>query len=353
VEYDSDAWFDFGSKKTFTDLNFEGLSAFLSSSISSSAGALGASYGVLGDTTSIAGAVVNLLDVLTGDTFSDVVLDYAKGLAPLVKVTTQAGVASAGDPAYLSSTNFADPIGTITSSAAAYQGYLRMADGGYFDNSSVTSGLSYLEANQSDWIANDGVKDFEITLFVFSGIGDTVSQTLKDRGFSDDVSSVVERVFRDGKQQSVSMLGVDILDLSHPNSAVFESSVGSVTGMSDPLWTYTYTKPSDAAESSLDGFAMKAFEIGVKTFDGNTMNIGGGYEGTLNLWNIISDTGAIPLQPSGTLLAPEFRTWNDYSLMYDQIIAGLQTEQTITKYSSLGPVSGAELLADHLGYAVL
>jgi hypothetical protein len=39
--------------------------------------------------------------------------------------------------------------------------------------------------------------------------------------------------------------------------------------------------------------------------------------------------------------------------MYDQIIAGLQTEQTITKYSSLGPVSGAELLADHLGYAVL
>ncbi len=344
VEYDSDAWFDFGTKKTFNDLNFEGLSAFLSSSISSSAGALGASYGVLGDTTSIAGAVVNLLDVLTGDTFSDVVLDYAKGLAPLVKVTTQSGVASAGDPAYLTSTNFADPIGTITSSAAAYQGYLRMADGGYFDNSSVTSGLSYLEANQSDWIAHDNIKDFEITLFVFSGIGDTVSTTLKDRGFSDDISSVVERIFRDGKQQSVSILGVDILDLSHPNSAVFESS-SSVTGMSAPVWTYAYTKPSDAADSSLDGFAMKAFEIDVKTFDGNTMNIGGGYEGTLNLWNIISDTGAIPLQPSGTFLAPEFRTWNDYSLMYDQIIAGLQT-------SSNGDV-GAILLADHLGYAVL
>lgn len=345
VEYDSDAWFDFGTKKKFADLNFEGLSAFLSSSISSSAGALGASYGVLGDTTSIAGAIVNLLDVLTADTFSDVVLDYTKGLAPLVKVTTQSGVASAGDPTYLSATNFADPIGTITSSAAAHQGYLRMADGGYFDNSSVTSGLSYLEANQSDWIANDNIKDFEITLFVFSGVGDTVSQTLKDRGFSDDISSVVERIFRDGKQQGVSLLGVDILDLSHPNSAVFESTSGTVTGMSAPVWSYDYTKPSGAADSSLDGFSMKAFEIGVKTFGGNTMNIGGGYEGTLNLWNIISDTGAIPLQPSGTLLAPEFRTWNDYSLMYNQIIAGLQT-------SSNGDV-GAALLADHLGYAVI
>jgi hypothetical protein len=336
VEYDAGLW-DWGRDKTFTDLDFKGLSAFLSSTISSSAGALGGSYGVLADTTSVAGALVNLLDVATAGNFSDIILDYTKGLAPLVKVTRNAdGSYTAGDPTYTSATNFIDPIETTSSANAASQGYLRMGDGGYFDNSSVTSGLSYIYANNySSWVANDGIEDFDITLFVFSGIGETISQTLGDRGF-DNIGNVAERLFKDGKQQAVKVAGIDILDLSHPNSAIFESAVGSVYGMDEPIWTYSDPLSEDAYNPITDsryGFEIKAYDMDVITMANNTMNIGAGYEGSLRLWNIISSTGAIPLQTMGT--------WNDYELMYEQIIAGLQTENN--------GYTGAALLAHHIG----
>ena len=325
VEYDA-GLFSWGVDTTFRDLDFKGLSAFLSSSISSSAGALAGSYGVLGDPTSVAGLIVQGLDLVSLGNFTDLVLGYTKGFAPLVQARANPdGSYTAGDPGYLSSTNFIDPVGITSNRDAAKHGYLRMADGGYFDNSSVTSGLSYLFANRdASWVPNDGKEDFSITLFSFNGLGETVSKTLASRGF-DNIGNVAERLFKDGKQQEATVLGIDLIDLSHPNSAVFESANGLVSGMGQPIWSY-----ADSSATGIGvGFAIKTYAMEVKTIANNTMNIGAGYEGTLNLWNIISKTDAMPLLNAGT--------WNDYEVMYQQILSGLQT-------SNNGYV-GASLLA--------
>ena len=83
--------------------------------------------------------------------------------------------------------------------------------------------------------------------------------------------------------------------------------------MDQPIWSYTDTTATGIGA----GFAIKTYAMEVKTIANNTMNIGAGYEGTLNLWNIFSKTDAMPLLNAGT--------WNDYEVMYQQIIAGLQT----------------------------
>jgi hypothetical protein len=338
VEYDSTGLFN-GESRTFTDLDFSGLSAFLASSISSSAAALAGSYGVLADFDSVLGGVFNLLDMGSGSLFqgklTDVILDYTKGLAPLVKATqNQDGSWRGGDPSYVGF-NFADPIDTTSNEAAANGGLLRMADGGYFDNSSVTSGLSYLEANQSSWVAGDGNNDFAITLFVFSGIGETVSDTLRARGF-DNIGNVTERLFTGGKQQElkIPVVGVDLVDVSHPNSAVFDST--RATGVGSPIWSYT--APAGTPTSGA-GFELKAYTMGVETVANNTMNIGAGYQGTVHLWNITSKAGPIPLDNLGPI--PVFGQWSDYEVMYEQIIDALQ--------SGGSGVTGAGLLATQLG----
>jgi hypothetical protein len=338
VEYDSTGLFN-DESKTLTNLDFSGLSAFLASSISSSAAAMAGSYGVLSDFDSVLGGIFNLLDLRSGSLFlgklSDVVLDYTKGLAPLVQATqNQDGSWRAGDPSY-GGFNFADPIDTTSNGAAANAGWLRMADGGYFDNSSVTSGLSYLQANQNSWVAGDGNNDFAITLFVFSGIGETVSDTLRNRGF-DNIGNVTQRLFTGGTQQEfkIPVVGVDIVDVSHPNSAVFDST--RATGVGSPIWSYT--APAGTPTSGA-GFELKAYTMGVETVANNTMNIGAGYQGTVHLWNIISKTGPIPLDNLGPV--PVFGQWSDYEVMYEQVIDALQ--------SGGDGVTGAGLLATQLG----
>lgn len=327
VEYDSPAFFD-AETRTFKGLGFQGLSAFLASSVSSSAAALASSLGVINDVNSALGAFFNTIDVLTpGGAPSYLLAAFTQGLAPLVQVRRQAdGTWSGGDPAYAQD-DFSEPLGVISSGDAARGGYIRMADGGYFDNSSVTSGLSYLAANQGSWRSNDGIKDFDITLFVFSGIGETISETLQKRGF-DQIGNVTERLFTGGKQQEFKLLGVDLIDVSHPPSAVFDST--RTSGASTPIWSYSVDGEASGAAS---GFAIKAYDIYTTTVGGNSMNIAGGYEGSLRLWNIISPTGAIPLQTNGS--------WKDYDVMYQQIIAALQTKDD-------SGLAGAELLANQL-----
>ena len=63
MEYDGPALFD-AKKRTFNDLNFKGLSAFLASSISSSAGALAQSIGVINDFDSALGVLLNAIDLI-------------------------------------------------------------------------------------------------------------------------------------------------------------------------------------------------------------------------------------------------------------------------------------------------
>lgn len=326
VEYDSPAFFD-ARKRAFDDLNFKGLSAFLASSISSSAGALAQSLGVIKDFDSAMGGFFNAIDLLSPfGAPSPLFASFAQGLAPLIQARMNAdGTWTGGDPVYNSS-DFSDPLRFTSSGASASAGYLRMADGGYFDNSSVTSGLSYLAANQSSWRSNDGIKDFDITLFVFSGIGETVSETLLNRGFG-HIGNVTERLFTGGSPQEIKGLGIDLVDVSHPSSAVFDST--RTSGAFAPIWSYTGDSQATGAAS---GFGIKAYDIYTTTVGGNNMNIAGGYEGNLRLWNITSPTGAIPLP---------FGSWDDYNVMYRQIIDALQAKD-------FNGVAGAELLANQL-----
>jgi len=343
VEYDSPGLFN-SESRTFNDLNFSGLSPFLASSISSSAAALSGSYGILSDFNSVLGNVFNLLDLATvyyGDLrITNVILDFTKGLAPLVQTAQgQNGSWIAGDPVY-QGFNYADPINSTSNLNAANAGYLRMADGGYFDNSSVTSGLSYLQANQNNWVANDGNKDFSITLFVFSGQGETVSDTLRNRGF-DNIGNVTQRLFTGGTQQEfkVPLINYDLVDVSHPNSAVFDST--RATGVSSPIWSYA--APANTPVTGA-GFEIKAYTMDVETVANNTMNIGAGFNGTVHLWNIISKTGPIPIDNfpiTGSVSVPTFGQWSDYEVMYNQILDGMT--------SSVNGVVGAGLLAAQLG----
>lgn len=331
VEYDSPGFFN-DKSRTFNDLNFSGLSPFLASSISSSAAALAGSYGILSDFNSVLGNAINLLDlatVLEGD-LSNVILNFTKGLAPLVQTAqTQNGSWRAGDPVY-QGFNYADPINNTSNLNAANAGYLRMADGGYFDNSSVTSGLSYLQANQNNWVANDGSKDFSITLFVFSGQGETVSNTLRNRGF-DNIGNVTQRLFTGGTQQEFKTLfNYDLVDVSHPNSAIFDSTRAS--GVSNPIWSYAAPANTPVAGA---GFEIKAYTMDVETVANNSMNIGAGFNGTVHLWNIISKTGPIPID--NIFLGQ----WSDYEVMYNQILDGMTL--------NVNGVVGAGLLAAQLG----
>ena len=326
VEYDSPAFFD-AENRTYIDLNFKGLSAFLASSISSSAGALGQSIGVINDIDSVFGLFFNALDLLSDPSATNVLATFTKGLAPLVQARKQAnGSWTAGDPAYGIS-NYSDPVNTLSTADAAKQAYLRMADGGYFDNSSVTSGLSYLSANQSSWRANDGIKDFDVTLFVFSSEAEQISSTLVQRGF-DQIGNVAQRLFTGGNPQEFKLLGADLIDVSHPSSAIFDST--RTSGNAAPIWSY---QAPDSATGVAKGFAIKAYDMYTTTADNNNMRIAGGYEGSLKLWNIVSPTGPIPLATAGS--------WSDYEVMYHQIIEGLQAKDD-------NGIAGAQILGSQL-----
>ena len=326
VEYDSPAFFD-AENRTYIDLNFQGLSAFLASSISSSAGALGQSIGVINDIDSVFGLFFNALDLLSDPSASNVLATFTKGLAPLVQARKQAnGTWKAGDPAY-GINNYSDPVNTLSTADAAKQSYLRMADGGYFDNSSVTAGLSYLSANQASWRANDGIKDFDVTLFVFSTETEQISSTLVQRGF-DQIGNIAERLFTGGNPQEFKLVGANLFDVSHPSSAIFDST--RTSGNAAPIWSY---QAPNSATGVAKGFAIKAYDMYTTTADNNTMRIAGGYEGSLKLWNIVSPTGPIPLFTAGS--------WSDYEIMYHQIIEGLQAKDG-------NGIAGAQILGSQL-----
>jgi hypothetical protein len=197
-----------------------------------------------------------------------------------------------------------------------------MADGGYFDNSGLQSGLSYLQANQSSWIAGDEQKDFEITMFIVNAVNPTEPAATELAHFG-AIGGTVERLFKGGAQ-----MGFPGVDISHPNSGLFDSAVNNVSGVDAPIWTYTLV------QGGVEKFKLNAWEMQVETIAGNSMNIGAGYNGTVNYWSIQSPTEAVPLATLGD--------WGDYEVMYDQIIAALQTTNN--------GVVGAELLASHLGY---
>lgn len=270
------------------NFNFDGLSAFLATSASSAALSAVASGGFY-DSEGV------LLSTL---------LNEVQNISPLVQVKNASGTSTASDPA---------PLNFFTTPAFLVEkgnSLLRLADGAYIDNTSVTSGLTYLQANNH-------LSNFAVTaLTYFDGVDMSLEHI--NPGYK-NIGQEAAVLFT-GSNQNQTDLG---FNLSHPSAAVFEST--ATTGLDKPIWEYI--GPA--------GFKLDYFQLGVTTAT-NKMGIAQGEHGTLDLWIITTTAGALP--------SLDQTTWSQYSDLYDQIRDGLQTAYN-------GHV-GADLLASSLGLGV-
>ena len=181
---------------------------------------------------------------------------------------------------------------------------MRLADGGYIDNTSVTSGLTYLQAN------ND-ISNFTVTaLTYFDGVDPNLGKI--NPGYN-NIGEQADVLFTGSNQNQG-------YNFSHPSAAVFDST--KTTGLDEPIWEYIGSK----------GFKLDYFQLGVTTAT-NDMGIAPGERGTLNLWVVTTTAGALPSLNQAS--------WSQYSDLYDQMIDGLQS-------SDNGHI-GADLLANSLG----
>ena len=272
---------------TLPNFDFDGLSAFLATSASSAAVSVVAS-----------GASTPLL---TSPLLYDV-----QNVSPLVQVTNAKGASTASDPP-------PNILNGDTTPDSLTQGnsLLRLADGGYIDNTGVTSGLTYLQAN------NDMKNGFTVTaLTYFDGVDPNLGKI--NPGYN-KIGEQADVLFTGSNQNQT----ISILNASHPSAAVFDAS--KTTGLDNPIWEYVGS----------NGFKLDYFQLGVTTAS-NSMGITPGVGGTLNLWVVTTTAGALP----GLTTV----NWSQYSELYDQMMHALQ-QQYHGQY-------GAVLLANDLGYTV-
>lgn len=272
---------------TLTDVSFDGFSAYLASSISSAAAAAVDSKGVL------QGGILKEALSLLPNAAVNLALDTFKDLAPLGQATTSDGFATVSDPVpgFLKATS--SPSDFSTASAA-----LRFADGGYIDNPSVTAALNVLQNNER-------LDGFVVTLFNYLMPGDTGDAALnKINADYAHIGNAASQLFTGSSQmQSLSFGG--LVDLSHPTTAVFDSS--KTTGLSAPVWSYTGS----------NNFSLSFYQLGVTTAANNGWGLDVGEAGTFNVWNITSPVDAIP-QLNGL----PYSAYNDF---YSNIVGALQT----------------------------
>jgi hypothetical protein len=267
---------------TLPNFDFHDLTAFLATSASSAAVSAAAS-----------GANLKLSPLLYD----------VQNVSPLVQVTNANGTSTASDP----QPNILNGD-TTPDSLTHGNSLLRLADGGYIDNTGVTSGLTYLQAN------NDMKNGFTVTALTYSG------------GADPNLPKIYEKI---GEQADVLFTGsnqnqtISILNASHPSAAVFDAS--KTTGLDNPTWEYIGS----------NGFKLDYFQLGVTTAS-NSMGITPGVGGTLNLWVVTTTAGALPGLTDAN--------WSQYSDLYDQMMHALQQ-------SYHGQI-GAVLLANDLGYTV-
>jgi autotransporter passenger strand-loop-strand repeat protein len=273
---------------TLPNFNFDGLSAFLAASASSAA----------------VSAVASGANNLASESLYGV-----QNVSPLVQVKNAKGTSTASDPP----SNILD--GTTTPDSLTHgTSLLRLADGGYIDNTSVTSGLTYLQANNE-------LSNFADTVLTYSG-------GPSDPNLPPDYSKIGEQadVLFTGSNQNQTKSGLGLtLNLSHPSAAVFDAT--KTTGLANPIWEY----------KSPDGFELDYFQLGVTTALNNNFGIKGGVNGTLNLWVVTTTAQALP--------SLNQESWSQYEHLYDQMISALQ-------HSDNGHY-GADLLASSLGFTTV
>ncbi|HEY9806416.1 MAG TPA: hypothetical protein V6D04_07600, partial [Candidatus Obscuribacterales bacterium] len=282
------------------NFNFDGLSAFLATSASSAAGSAVSS-----------GGVYTALDFGGYTRLVSAALNEVQNISPLVQVNNASGISTASNPTPGILDGYTTPDFLVT------QGHslLRLADGAYIDNTSVTSGLTYLQANNH-------LSKFTVTaLTYFDGVDPNLGKI--NPGYN-KIGQQAETLFTGSDQhQAVPIPHTNLsIDLSHPSAAVFDSA--QTTGLDAPIWEYIGS----------NGFKLDYFQLDVTTAANNNMDIAAGERGTLDLWVVTTTAPALPgLNTEG---------WKQYLDLYDQMIAGLQSTNN-------GHI-GADLLASSLGF---
>src|SRR5262249_17317610 len=223
--------------------NFDGLSAFLAASDSSAAASAAASGGVY--STGIIGNITKNIP----STLLSALLSEAQELSPLVQVNNANGTSTASDPTSGILDGYTTPASLVTQGNSL----LRLADGGYIDNTSVTAGLSYLQANNN-------ISNFiDTALTYFDGVDPNLGKI--NPGYN-NIGEEADLLFTGSNQNQRHNIG-------HPSAAVFDST--QTTGLDRPIWEYIGS----------NGFKLEDFQLGVTTAP-NDMGIEVGEHGTLN-----------------------------------------------------------------------
>lgn len=293
--------FDSGSPDyaitVLTNLNFDGLSAFLATSASSAAVSAVASGGVYRT-----GGVEDITKFIP-DSVLSALLNEVQDISPLIQVNVTNGTSIASDPVVGILDSNTTPAFLVTPGNSL----LRLADGAYVDNTSVTSGLTYLQANNL-------ISNFTATALTFFDGADP--NLVKINPGYGNIGKEAAVLFTDSDQNQT----YSIVNVSHPSAAVFDAK--QTTGLDEPVWQY----------SGSDGFKLDYFKLGVTTAV-NNMGIAVGEHGTLNLWVVTTTAEALP--------SLDQSSWDQYTNLYNQIITGLQFKDN--------GHTGAQLLAYSLG----
>jgi len=297
---------------TINNLNFNGVSVLAATSESSSAAGGLDSSGVLQATLQpILGA--NITAALI-----PLVQNIVSNLSPDVQVNRSTGVSTdVLSPSAF--TNSSNPTSNLVNSPQ-----LAIADGGYVDNTGVTSALEYLQA-QSGGLHNG----FNITAMDTF----TSSDNTADPGLSAGYQNLDQgaRNLFSGSSQQQTLFG---LSIAHPSVAVFDSSNhDTLASLATPYWQYNL--------GSI--FGLRDYALSVTTTS-NNLGITSGVSGTLNIWEVYTNAGTAYLPDSlanAVTSAIGLPSWGAYPTLYNEISQALGA-------SNNGHI-GAVLLAGDLG----
>jgi hypothetical protein len=206
-------------------------------------------------------------------------LNEVQNISPLVQVNNANRASIASNPASGILDGYTTPASLVTQGNAL----LRLADGGYVDNSSVTAGLTYLQANHD-------INNFTATaLTYFDGVDTNLGKI--NPGYN-NIGAEAAVLFTGSNQNQTA----SIVNLSHPSAAVFDSN--KTTGLGQPTWEYVGS----------NGFKLDYFQLGVTTAS-NNMDTAAGEHGTFDLWVVTTNAGALPSlnQASWPAGHPSFR----------------------------------------------
>ena len=194
-------------------------------------------------------------------------------------------------------------IGNSTPALLANNPYLRLVDGGYVDNTSVTSGLTYLQNKNH---LQDGYKVTLLASDTRPAVTSDSTQLLKLHPNFKFLPTDVRGLFVGGNTQQIR----SGFDLKHPSQSIFEY----VSGIDAPIWEY----------SGLNGkkpFHIRYYSLKVRTASNNTYGLSPGIEGTFEVWSVQNAVNTAPLPVASTL------GWGQYPLYFNKIMTSLEVKK--------------------------